>query len=94
MATLGIEGAIVNPLSVAGVHHGNDEKARYLCRSVEYALDTLKADGLILLSSQNGIYVGDKSMDPLLAEMDGRGRRRAALRRSLLFRHGDIRVPR
>ncbi len=105
MGTLGISAAIVNPLSVAGVHHGNDENARYLCKSVsdalakfagtapkqlgffcplpypdvegslrhmEYALDTLKADGLILLSSQNGIYVGDKLMEPLLAEMNRR----------------------
>ena len=37
------------------------------------ALDKLGADGLILMSSQNGIYVGDKRMDPLLAEMDRRG---------------------
>jgi predicted TIM-barrel fold metal-dependent hydrolase len=106
MESLGIAGAIVNPLSVAGVHHGNDADARYLCRSVTdalakfaghapkrfgffaplpypdidgslehmaYALDTLKADGVILLSSQNGIYVGDKRMEPLLAEMDRRG---------------------
>ena len=105
MGSLGIEAAIVNPLSVAGVHHGNDADARYLCQSVtdalakfagtapnklgffaplpypdvdgalahmEYALDTLKADGLILLSSQNGIYVGDKRMEPLLAEMNRR----------------------
>ena len=37
-----------------------------------YALDTLKADGLILLSSQHGIYVGDTRMEPLLAEMNRR----------------------
>jgi predicted TIM-barrel fold metal-dependent hydrolase len=106
MESLGIAGALVNPLSVAGVHHGNDADARYLCRSVTdalaefaghapdklgffaplpypdidgalehmaYSLDTLKADGVILLSSQNGIYVGDKRMEPLLAEMDRRG---------------------
>ena len=106
MATLGIDAAIVNPLSVAGVHHGDDQNARYLCRSVTdalakfaaavpdkfgffaplpypdidgalehmaYALDTLKADGLILLSQQNGIYVGDKRGEPLWAEMDRRG---------------------
>ena len=105
MGTLGIEAAIVNPLSVAGVHHGSDADARYLCETVTdalakfagtapdklgffaplpypdvdgalkhmaYALDTLKADGLILLSSQNGIYVGDKRMEPLLAEMNRR----------------------
>ena len=106
MATFGIEAAIVNPLSVANVHHGDDANARYLCQSVTdalakfagakpgklgffaplpypdidgslkhmaYALDTLKADGVILMSSQNGIYVGDTRMDPLLAEMDRRG---------------------
>ncbi len=106
MEALGIAGAVVNPLSVAGVHHGSDADARYLCQSVSdalatfagnapdklgffaplpypdidgslehmaYALDTLHADGLILLSSQNGIYVGDKRMEPLLAEMDRRG---------------------
>jgi predicted TIM-barrel fold metal-dependent hydrolase len=105
MGTLGIEAAIVNPLSVAGVHHGDDANAHYLCRSVSdalarfasaapdklgffaplpypdvdgslehmaYALDALKAEGLILLSSQNGIYVGDKRMEPLLAEMNRR----------------------
>ncbi|MEQ1714911.1 MAG: amidohydrolase family protein [Hyphomicrobium sp.] len=105
MGTLGIDAAIVNPLSVAGVHHGNDADARYLCRTVSdalakfagaapkklgffaplpypdvdgalehmaYALDTLGADGLILLSSQNGIYVGDTRMEPLLAEMNRR----------------------
>ena len=38
MGTLGIEAAVVNPLSVAGVHHGNDADARYLCRSVSDAL--------------------------------------------------------
>lgn len=106
MATLGIDAAIVNPLSVANVHHGDDANARYLCQSVtdalakfvgavpgklgffaplpypdidgslrhmEYALDTLGADGLILMSSQNGIYVGDKRGEPLWAEMDRRG---------------------
>jgi hypothetical protein len=30
MLDLGIEAAILNPLSVAGVHHGNDRHARYL----------------------------------------------------------------
>ena len=106
MASLGIEAAIVNPLSVAGVHHGSDADARYLCQSASdalaafvsavpgklgffaplpypdvdgslrhmaYALDTLKADGLILMSQQNGTYVGDTRGEPLWAEMDRRG---------------------
>ncbi|MDB5571453.1 MAG: amidohydrolase 2 [Hyphomicrobiales bacterium] len=38
MASLGIDAAIINPLSVAGVHHGDDENARYLCRSVNESL--------------------------------------------------------
>src|SRR5262249_16107643 len=106
MGSLGIEAAIVNPLSVAGVHHGSDADAGYLCQSVtdalarfaghdlgklgffapvpypdvdgalrymEYALDQLHTDGLILLTSQNGINVGDKRGEPLWAELDRRG---------------------
>ena len=42
-------------------------------RHVEYALDTLKADGLILMSQQNGVYVGDTRGEPLWAELDRRG---------------------
>ena len=40
MAELGIAAAVVNPLSVAGVHHGDDANARYLTRSVNEALST------------------------------------------------------
>ena len=38
MAELGIAAALVNPLSVAGVHHGDDANARYLTRSVNEGL--------------------------------------------------------
>jgi 6-methylsalicylate decarboxylase len=38
MAEFGVAGAVVNPLSVAGVHHGDDANARYLTRSVGDAL--------------------------------------------------------
>ena len=102
----GIAGAIINPLSASGVHHGDDEKAAYLTRSVnealarfistapetfgffaplpfpdidsslrqmEYALDTLGADGVILLSSQNDVYVGAPEGEALWAEMNRRG---------------------
>ena len=34
MADLGTDAAVVNPLSVAGVHHGNDAHARYLTETV------------------------------------------------------------
>jgi len=106
MAELGIAGAVLNPLSVAGVHHGDDALARELTRSVNealakfaaavperlgffatlpapdidgalqemtYALDVLGADGVILLSHQNGVYVGDPRCEPLYAEMHRRG---------------------
>jgi 6-methylsalicylate decarboxylase len=106
MSELHIDAAILNPLSVAGVHHGNDANARYLTdttnealarfvsfaptrlgffatlplpdvdgalHQMEYALDTLHADGVIFLSNQNGFYVGDPAFDPLYAEMDRRG---------------------
>jgi len=106
MAELGIAGAVLNPLSVAGVHHGDDADARHLTRSVNealakfasgaperlgffatlpvpdvdgavremaHALDALHADGVVLLSHQNGVYVGDPRCEPLYAEMNRRG---------------------
>jgi predicted TIM-barrel fold metal-dependent hydrolase len=105
MQSFGIEAAIFNPLSVAGVHHGNDDHARYLTRSTNealakfishapkrmgffaplpfpnidgalhemtFALDTLGADGVILLSNQNDVYIGDPVGEALYAEMDRR----------------------
>ena len=109
MAEFGVAGAVVNPLSVAGVHHGDDANARYLTRAVgealakfagarrelgffaplplpdvdgalaemAYALDVLQADGLILLSHQNGVYVGDPRCRPVYDEMN---RRRATIK--------------
>lgn len=106
MNAFGIEAAVINPLSVAGVHHGDDASARYLCETVnealakfvsyapntlgffaplpypdvdgalkqmEHALDDLGADGVILLSNQNDVYVGDVRGEALWAEMDRRG---------------------
>src|SRR5439155_6748216 len=102
---LGIEAAVINPLSVAGVHHGDDANASYLTeavneaqsrfvsdasdqlgffaalplpdidgalRQLEHALDALAADGVILLTNQNGHYIGDPAFEPLYAEMDRR----------------------
>jgi predicted TIM-barrel fold metal-dependent hydrolase len=40
---------------------------------LEYAMDTLGADGVAFLSTQNGVYIGDRALDPLYAEMDRRG---------------------
>jgi 6-methylsalicylate decarboxylase len=114
MAEFGVAGAVVNPLSVAGVHHGDDAHARYLTRSVgealakfagarrelgffaplpfpdidgalaemAYSFDVLGADGLILLSNQNGVYVGDPRCRPVYDEMDRR--------RAIVFVHPTI----
>jgi predicted TIM-barrel fold metal-dependent hydrolase len=106
MDDLGIAAAVVNPLSVAGVHHGDDAKARYLTESINeaqakfiaaasdrlgffaalplpdidgalahmaHALDALGADGVIFLSHQNGVHIGDPRFAPLYAEMHRRG---------------------
>ncbi|RFU28423.1 hypothetical protein B7463_g7901, partial [Scytalidium lignicola] len=39
---------------------------------VAYALDTLKADGFTMLTSYNGVYLGDKVLDPLFKELNRR----------------------
>jgi predicted TIM-barrel fold metal-dependent hydrolase len=39
---------------------------------VEYALDTLKLDGVMLLTNIRGRYPGEAEFDPLLAELDRR----------------------
>jgi hypothetical protein len=43
---------------------------------LEHALDTLRADGVILLANYEGKYVGDPAFEPLWAEL---GRRRAVV---------------
>src|SRR5450432_4382292 len=35
-----------------------------------YALDTLKLDGVVLFSNSNGVYLGDKSFEPVFAELE------------------------
>ncbi|MGD8518125.1 MAG: amidohydrolase family protein [Anaerolineae bacterium] len=46
---------------------------------VEYALDTLNLDGVLLLSNVRDRYLGDAAFDPVLAELDRR--------RAIVFLH-------
>jgi predicted TIM-barrel fold metal-dependent hydrolase len=39
---------------------------------IDYALDTLHADGIVLLSNYAGIYLGDPRFEPVFAELDRR----------------------
>ena len=39
---------------------------------IAYALDTLGMDGIGLLSNYRGVYLGDRRLDPVLAELDRR----------------------
>jgi 6-methylsalicylate decarboxylase len=41
-------------------------------RELEHALDTLRADGVILLANYAGKYLGDAGFEPLWAELDRR----------------------
>ena len=41
-------------------------------RELEYALDTLKLEGIVLFSNARGIYLGDKRFKPLFDELDRR----------------------
>lgn len=42
-------------------------------RELEYALDTLDLDGVLLLSNSRGVYLGDRRLDPLFEELNRRG---------------------
>ncbi len=42
-------------------------------REIEFAFDTLGAEGIYLQSNAGGVYPGDSAFDPVFAELDRRG---------------------
>ncbi|MDO8697911.1 MAG: amidohydrolase family protein [Pseudomonas sp.] len=42
------------------------------CAEAQYALDVLKADGVVLLGSTEGVFLGDPLFDELMAELNRR----------------------
>jgi 6-methylsalicylate decarboxylase len=42
-------------------------------RALEYGLDVLKLDGVVLFSNARGIYLGDTRFSPLFDELERRG---------------------
>lgn len=45
-------------------------------KELDHAFDVLHADGIVVESNHNGVYLGDRRLDPVFAELD---RRRAKL---------------
>ena len=44
-------------------------------KEIEYAFDTLHADGIVVESNHNGVYLGDRKLDPVFAELNRRNAR-------------------
>ena len=40
---------------------------------ITYAFDTLKLDGVVVLTNFNGVYLGDQRLDPVFDELNRRG---------------------
>ncbi|MEX3985545.1 amidohydrolase family protein [Paraburkholderia sp. EG287A] len=55
---------------------------RHACEEAAYSLDVLKADGVVLLGSTEGKFLGDPQFDELMAELDRR--------RAVVFVHPNL----
>lgn len=56
--------------------------AERAAREAAHALDVLKADGIVLLGSTRGVFLGDPALDELMAELDRR--------RAIVFVHPNV----
>lgn len=54
------------------------------CEEAIYALDVLKADGIVLLGSTEGAFLGDSSLEELMAELNRR--------KTVVFVHPNLHV--
>jgi len=45
---------------------------QHACEEAAYALDTLRADGIVLLGSTDGVFLGSPRFEELMAELDKR----------------------
>ena len=78
-------GALSREVNLAGARLVSDRRERYglfaslplpdvdgALREIEFAFDTLGADGIYLQSNAGGVYPGDSAFDPVFAELDRR----------------------
>lgn len=42
-------------------------------KEIEHAVDELRADGFVLMSNYDGVYLGDPRLEPVMDELDRRG---------------------
>ncbi|RMZ90551.1 hypothetical protein DV736_g2228, partial [Chaetothyriales sp. CBS 134916] len=61
-----------NPDGMPGVPRWSEEAHLEMMNKINYAYDTLNADGVALKANHHGIYMGDKHLDPVFEELNRR----------------------